>query len=1016
MTSRIAILFNMLLATLCMAAQQRPNVVMLLSDDLGWKDLGCYGGPVKTPTLDSLAAQGIRFTDFHSGAAVCSTSRATLLTGRQHIRAGIYGVLQDSIHNEHLLEREVTIAELLKGHGYATAHFGKWHLGMTSGNSKKPTPAEHGFDHWFATVNGAGPSQHNPSNFIRNGQRVGPLEGYACQLLVDEAIHWLDEKRQPDQPFFLNVWFHEPHAPLAAPDELVSQYGDLKDPAAIYSGTIENTDRAVGRLLAKLEAMGAEENTLIIYSSDNGSYRPDRVGNLRGIKGSNYEGGIRVPGIFHWPGHVIPGRVEAEPAGLVDVLPTICGLVGIAKPPGVHLDGADLSPVLLGRGKDFKRSQPLIWISPDSAPAIAMRDGRWSLVAKRAYEFPKDSEKLAAMAKEIETLLRKKGIFEEETRGSSLQKQMFEGFKDKEADQLRSQYVLMNTFSESWIPAIKAGGYRQFELYDLESDPAQKTDLSVRHPEVVDRLKAKLLEINASVMADGPEWASKPSITETMAENWHQWRGPEANGVSRTAKPPLQWSESKNIQWKAEIAGQGSSAPIIWGDKVFLLTAIDTRKVDPSLPKPEDQPKRVFDITNPNTTFEFVVLCLDRKTGKQLWRQTATQRVPNEGTHGDNNFASASPVTDGERLYCWFGSAGLFCYDMNGKELWKRDLGPVKMGALLGEGCSPVLHDGKLVIVRDHQGQSTIEALDAKTGATLWKKDRDEGNTWATPLIVEHSGRTQVITSGSNKVRSYDLTTGEIIWQCGGLTQNAIPCPVVGNGMVYCMTGYQGYALLALPLNAKGDITGTSAIAWSADGGTPYVPSPLLYDGLLFFNQSNQNIWSCRDAKTGEMVTERERLPGIPNLYASPVGADGRVYVVGRNGTTLVLERSKTFKVLATNQLDDTFHASPSLAGNQMFLRGRKSLYCISGSDSPTITAATPNAKLLAEIDTKDLPKGYTGAAHQAYVDKRMAALTPKQQSRIGQLWKEKQDADPDMKNRGQSFVRIMEYIAEHEK
>ncbi len=504
----------------------------------------------------------------------------------------------------------------------------------------------------------------------------------------------------------------------------------------------------------------------------------------------------------------------------------------------------------------------------------------------------------------------------------------------------------------------------------------------------------------------------------SIPDNWHQWRGPESSGVSNTAKPPLQWNESTNIQWKTGIVGHGSSAPIIWGDKVFILTAIDTGKIEPSRPKPEDQPKRVFDITNPNTTFDFVVLCLDRNTGKQLWRQLATSQVPNEGTHSDNNFASASPVTDGERLYCWFGSAGLFCYNLDGKELWKRDLGPVKMGALLGEGSSPALHEGKLVIVRDHQGQSTIETLDARTGATLWKKDRDEGNTWATPLIVEHSGRTQVITSGSNKVRSYDLNTGDIIWQCGGLTQNAIPCPVVEDGTVYCMTGYQGYSLLALPLSAKGDITGSSSIAWSADGGTPYVPSPLLYGGLLFFNQSNQNIWSSRDAKTGEMLTDRERLPSIPNLYASPVGADGRVYVVGRNGTTLVLERSRTFKVLATNQLDDTFHASPSLAGDQLFLRGRKSLYCLRGYADAAIpaTVASPNAKLLAQIETRPLPEGYHGSRHQEFVDGVMEKMKPEQRARVGQLWKEKEQADPGMSNRGASFVRILMFVAEGEK
>ena len=278
---------------------------------------------------------------------------------------------------------------------------------------------------------------------------------------------------------------------------------------------------------------------------------------------------------------------------------------------------------------------------------------------------------------------------------------------------------------------------------------------------------------------------------------------------------------------------------------------------------------------------------------------------------------------------CWFGSAGLFCYDLDGKKLWERDLGKVVMGATLGEGCSPVLHDGKIVIVRDNQRQSYIETLDAKTGATLWKKDRDEPNAWATPIVVEHSGKTQVITTGTKMVRSYDLGTGEIIWQCGGLTENSIPCPVVDGDRVYCMTGYKGFSVLALPLSAKGDITGTDAVAWSTNRGAPYIPSPVLYDGLLFFNQSNQNLWSCLDAKNGEALVDRVRLPGMSDIYASPVGADGRIYVTGRNGTTLVLERSRELKPLATNKLDDSFHSSAALAGNQLFLRGKRSLYCI---------------------------------------------------------------------------------------
>ena len=421
-----------------------------------------------------------------------------------------------------------------------------------------------------------------------------------------------------------------------------------------------------------------------------------------------------------------------------------------------------------------------------------------------------------------------------------------------------------------------------------------------------------------------------PAFGDSFADNWHQWRGPDANGVSTTADPPVSWSEDENVKWKVAIEGQGTSTPIIWGDKVFVLTATNTGVKDPSIPDPEDQPKtNFFDIKQPNAQHAFVVLCLDRNTGKEKWRQVATTKIPHEGAHNDNDFAPASPTTDGEHLYCWFGSAGLFCYDLQGNKIWEKKLGEAKVGSSLGEGCSPVLHQGKLVIVRDHAGQSTIEALDAKTGNTLWKRDRDEGNAWATPRIIEHSGKTQVITAASGFVRSYDLDTGDIIWQCSGLTGNAIPCPVVNGDYVICMTGYKGYAAMAIPLTETGDISDSEKIRWKKERGTPYIPSPLLYEGLLFYNQSNQAILTCLDAKTGEVAFGPERLGELSNIYASPVGAGGRVYLTGRNGNTLVLQRGPEYKVSSVNELDDRFDASPAVAGNQLFLRGAKHLYCI---------------------------------------------------------------------------------------
>lgn len=417
---------------------------------------------------------------------------------------------------------------------------------------------------------------------------------------------------------------------------------------------------------------------------------------------------------------------------------------------------------------------------------------------------------------------------------------------------------------------------------------------------------------------------------DSSGENWHQWRGPEANGVSRTADPPLQWSEEKNIKWKVAIDGRGTSTPIIWHDKVFILTAIDTGVKDSSIPDPEDQPKtNFFNIKRPNTEHAFVVLCLNRDNGRELWRRVATTKIPHEGAHNDNDFAAASPTTDGKRLYCWFGSAGLYCYDLDGKKLWERDLGEVKVGSSLGEGSSPVLRDGKLVIVRDHNAQSTIQVIDAENGAILWERDRSEGNAWATPCVIRHSGKTQVITAASNAIRSYDLDSGEIIWQCKGLTGNVTPCPVIDNDQVICMSGYEGYSVMALPLNEQGDISGSDKIRWVKDRGTPYIPSPVLYDGLLFYTQSNQSILTCVDSKSGETIFGPKRLGQLSNIYSSPVAASGRVYFTGRNGTTLVIKKGTDFKEVASSQLDDRFDASPAVAGKQLFLRGAKFLYCI---------------------------------------------------------------------------------------
>jgi outer membrane protein assembly factor BamB len=411
--------------------------------------------------------------------------------------------------------------------------------------------------------------------------------------------------------------------------------------------------------------------------------------------------------------------------------------------------------------------------------------------------------------------------------------------------------------------------------------------------------------------------------------NWPQFRGPLACGVAPQGQPPVEWSPEKNVRWKVEVPGVGSSTPVVWNDKVFLLTAIETDRQAEGVPDPADQPKRPFGIVFPNRVHQFVVLCLDRATGKTLWQQVAAELVPHEGHHPDNDFASATPVTDGQRLYVSFGSRGVYCYDLAGNLQWQHDLGDLSTRLSFGEGSSPALHGNRLVTTWDHEGQSFVAAQDAATGEVVWRKDRDESSTWATPLIVEREGKTQVITNASNKVRSYDLDSGELLWECGGQVANVSPCPVANDKLVYCMSGYRGSALFALPFDQRGDLTGSDKIAWKHDRGTPYVPSPLLYDNRLYFTQSNEGILSCLDAATGKVVIDRTRLPGIRQMYASPVGAAGRVYLTSRDGVTLVIKHADTFEVLATNRLDEPIDASPAIAGKDLFLRTTKHLYCL---------------------------------------------------------------------------------------
>jgi len=430
--------------------------------------------------------------------------------------------------------------------------------------------------------------------------------------------------------------------------------------------------------------------------------------------------------------------------------------------------------------------------------------------------------------------------------------------------------------------------------------------------------------------------AASPSVSQSD-HYWPQWRGPLASGTSTTAHPPLEWSDDKNIKWKVPIPGAGTASPIIWGDQIFIQTAVPTGKIEaaespsPDIEKaaPKAGGRGLPNIDKPTEVYQFVLLCLDRTTGKELWRKIPREEVPHEGHHPDHGYASFSPITDGTCVISYFGSRGLHCYEMNGEPRWSKDLGKMKTNFSFGEGSSPALVDNTVVINWDHEGDDFIAAFDKRTGDELWRTPRDEKTGWATPLVVSVDGKYQVIVAATSKTRAYDLADGHLIWECAGLKPNSIPSPVAADGLVYVTTGFQGSAMQAIKLGQSGDLTGTDTVAWKLDKDTPYVPSPLLYEGRLYFFKVNDGIISCVNAKTGENLFGPQRVEGLKGAYASPVAADGRVYLVGRNGTTVVIKAGNAFEVLATNALDDPIDASPALVGNELFLRSKEHLYCI---------------------------------------------------------------------------------------
>ena len=419
---------------------------------------------------------------------------------------------------------------------------------------------------------------------------------------------------------------------------------------------------------------------------------------------------------------------------------------------------------------------------------------------------------------------------------------------------------------------------------------------------------------------------------KASAGNWPQWRGPDGSGISTEKNLPSEWSPTKNIKWKTPIDGRAHSSPIVWGNRVFLTTAIEGAEVPGAKAVQHKIDGKDFvhpDSLGANRKQTFKVICLDRDSGKILWQETAWEGTPFDDRHRKSSYAASTPATDGKMVYAFFGAEGLYAYDFKGKLAWKAQLG--NMGNLgMGTGTSPILFNDVVIVQADEENgeASFIVGLDKKTGKELWKTPRKIQISWSTPLLVRTTSRAELIASGTEAIISYDPATGKELWRHKGVESNAIPSPVANNDMVYLVAGYPAKVALAIRLGQTGDLTGTPNVPWKYEKGTAYVPSPILYGDYLYLT-TDRGILTCIDAKTGEVKYEGGRIPVPATFTASPVAFEGKILMTSEDGDTFFVKAGPKHEIVTTNSIGEAVYASPAIADGSIYIRGEKNLYRI---------------------------------------------------------------------------------------
>jgi outer membrane protein assembly factor BamB len=425
-----------------------------------------------------------------------------------------------------------------------------------------------------------------------------------------------------------------------------------------------------------------------------------------------------------------------------------------------------------------------------------------------------------------------------------------------------------------------------------------------------------MLRTGAAILVACTVVGSLAAMATAAEGDWPAWRGPNWDGMAR-GDAPLNWSDTERVAWKITVPGKGYSSPVVWGDRLFVTTAVPTGASS-------------GDPRGSLTEHRFMVMAYARQSGQLVWEQVARVATPHQPHHPQyGSFASNSPITDGTHLIAFFGSRGLYCYTLDGTLVWQKDFGPLKMYNDFGEGAWTALDGNTLVVVLDHEGESFLLALDKATGRELWRTPHQGNTNWSGPYITTVNGRKQVIVSASREAGGYDLATGKQVWGARGLGQNTVPAPVAAGGLVFVMSGFRNPNLMAIRLGRDGDLTDTDAIVWQNQRGNSYSASPVLHDGTLYVLTDN-GMLSAFDAASGTPHYQQVRLPKAYNFKASPVGANGKLYLASENDDVIVVKMGPAFEVLATNTLkDQVFIATPAIVDGEIYLRSETTLFSI---------------------------------------------------------------------------------------